>query len=439
MTNPIKVVYSWIGPNGPLVNTELPNILAFAAVAETTTVKSTKFWTDDIYLRLFSKNKDYSLSSCFTVDNSDEFIFPYSLTWRIPFHAYFFPTSGILEYSHMPGEIRNAIRLYKGYILLECGPEAWVLPDQLKNIQQYFYNLGFPLYKIIYLTGCMNAKEIYDAWCIENNIQDTRETRFNLIPFPLARYHMATILNFADHTEPVYDSETIPEKLFLCWNRRFRPHRTILLLALEKLGLVDRSYYSMGYVDPEFKSHSFKNSMPLDLNNDNYYGLGNTDMDNVLKKLPLVIDGQTELQEMCTNATGKAKTFYENSLVSLVTETNWDLPHVTATEKTFKPFVEKHPFILVGVNGALKSMHELGFKTFSEFWDESYDEIEDFNQRLAKIIELCKDIGTWDNEKILDFKRRVKPIIEHNYTVMKNSSTIEITDKIKEIIKKNSQ
>ena len=432
MTKPIKVAYSWIGPNGPIANTELPNILSFAAVAETTTVKSNKFWTDDIYLRLFAHNDDYVLSSTCSVENDDEFVFPYSLTWRTPFHTYFFPAAGIMEYSHMPGTIRNAIRLYKGYILLECGPEAWVLPDQLYAIHQYFNTAKVPLDKIIYLTGCMNVSEIYSKWCTENDIG---ETRINLIPYPLARYHMANILNLHEHIEPVYDSETIPDKLFLCWNRRFRPHRTILLMALEKLGLVDRSYYSMGEVDPEFKSHSFKDALPIDLNNDNHYGLANIDMDNVLKKLPLVIDGENEIQEMCTNFTGKAKTIYENSIVSIVTETNWDLPYVTATEKTFKPFVEKHPFILVGVNGALKSMHELGFKTFSEFWDESYDEIEDFNQRLVKIIELCKEIGSWDNEKILDFKRRVKPIIEHNYTVMKNSTTKDIADKLKEIFK----
>ena len=77
---------------------------------------------------------------------------------------------------------------------------------------------------------------------------------------------------------------------------------------------------------------------------------------------------------------------------------------LTLTEKSFKPSKEKHPFIIVGVNGALKSMREFGFQTFSEFWDESYDEEENQMMRLHKIIEVCKDIGNWDKEKILDFK-----------------------------------
>jgi hypothetical protein len=439
MANPIKVVYSWIGPKGPIPNTELPNILSFAHVAENTSTNSTKFWSDDLYWRIFLNNDDYTLASSFGITDKDELLFPLTLVWRLTFNTYFFPNSGILEYSHISGNVLHSIKNKKGYILLECGPEAWVKSEQLEHIHRYFNHSSVPLNKIIYLTGCMNASAIYDAWCIENNIENSKKARINLIPYPLARYHMANAMNLYDHIEPKYDVETIPEKLFLCWNRRFRPHRSLLLMALNKLGLSDRSYYSMGDVDPEFRSTIFKQSVPIDLNNGNPYDLNDQDLINVTNKLPLVIDGETEITEMCTNGSGNAKTFYENSLVSLVTETNWDLPHVTSTEKSFKPFAEKHPFIIIGVNGALKSMHELGFKTFSEFWDESYDEIEDPTLRLVKIIEVCKEIGTWDNEKILDFKRKVKSVIEHNYIVMKNSSTKDIADKIREIIKKDTE
>ena len=438
MTETIKVVYNWIGPNGPIINTELPNILSFSAVAEGATATSHKFWTDDLYWRMFGPSKNFRLATGYDIRNDEEFVYPYTLTWRIPFSTYFFATSGILEYSHIPGRVLNAIRNYNGYILLECGPETWVEPNQLRDIHAYFANAQVPLNKIIYLTGCMNVADVYNKWCSQNNIGTATHERINLIPYPLARYHMSHILNLNEHVEPVYRVETIPEKLFLCWNRRFRPHRSLLLLALNKLGLVDRSYYSMGLVDPEFQSHPFEKAIPLDLNNSNQYSLTNEDLDSVLTKLPLVIDGQTEINEMCTNGTGKAKSFYENSLVSIVTETNWDLELLSSTEKSFKPFAEKHPFIIVGVCGALKSMHELGFKTFDEFWDESYDEIIDFNERLLKIIEVCKEIGTWDIEKILDFKRRVKIIVEHNYITMKNSNPSDISNQIASIVKRQN-
>jgi len=71
---------------------------------------------------------------------------------------------------------------------------------------------------------------------------------------------------------------------------------------------------------------------------------------------------------------------------------------------------------------------------FSEFWDESYDEIEDCHLRLLKIIEVCNEIGSWNNEQILHFKRNVKSILDHNYQVLKNTSTAEVADMMKEIV-----
>jgi hypothetical protein len=139
---------------------------------------------------------------------------------------------------------------------------------------------------------------------------------------------------------------------------------------------------------------------------------------------------------MCQDFDAAARNFYSNSLVSVVTETNFDHKELTLTEKSFKPSKEKHPFILVGVPGALKAMREFGFKTFSEFWDESYDETTDHMERLSKIITICKEIGNWDHDKILDFKRRVKPILDHNFQMLKSNTAKVAAEKIAEGIRK---
>ena len=47
----------------------------------------------------------------------------------------------------------------------------------------------------------------------------------------------------------------------------------------------------------------------------------------------------------------------------------------------------------------LKKLRELGFKTFGNFWDESYDEIEDKMERLEKVFEVIAYI-----DKQFDFK-----------------------------------
>lgn len=427
--DPIKIVYSWIGPRGPMVNTELPNIASYSAVAESSHTTGTNFfWADDIYWRVFLHTGNHPLTSTFSLVGDQPFIYPYTLAWRIQFQNYFLNGGGILEFSHVPNHVVHQVRNQNGFFLIDYAPEAWVQDGQLRAMHSYFghYN-KIPMGKIIYITGCMNAQELYDQWCQRNNIPDDPLERMIIISFPISQHALSIQVKNAE--EPVYDETYLPEKVFLCWNRRFRPHRTHLALALDKYGIVDKSYYSMNLNDPELNSMHFKNT--VDLYSNPMLQLSVKDVDKFIGKLPLVIDGETDIQKMCGDFDRAAQDFYKNSLVSIITETNFEASELTATEKTWKPAKEKHPFIMVGTCGALRTMREFGFKTFDEFWDESYDEIEDPKQRLFRIVKVCRDIASWTPEQILDFKRKVKPIVEHNYQVLQTNSAQKIVDKMR--------
>lgn len=432
MSDPIKLVYSWIGPRGPIVNTELPNILSFAAVAEGTKTTSHKFWADDLWWRVFHEKGPYRLASTFAIDQRDTFIYPFTLTWRVPFSHYFNGNSGLFEFSHIPDHIVHHIRGSNGYVLIDCTAEAWVQDSHLDLIQSYFSHFNrIPMSKIIYLTGCMNAEDIYNAWCEKRQIPNNTRDRMSLFSFPISQSSIST--NIWQAQEPIYDVEQVPEKVFLCWNRRFRRHRTLLALCLEKEGIIDRSYYSMVKVDPESNMYKFEDT--IETGSFNFFQLTNEVSNRFVSKLPLKIDNETEINQMCQDFDAAARPFYQNSLVSLVTETIFDSDIVTLTEKSWKPSKEKHPFIILGAPGTLKAMREFGFQTFGEFWDESYDEMTNHNHRLLKIVEICKDIASWDNAKILAFKRRVRPILENNYLAVKRDPASIVAEKIKNKIK----
>jgi hypothetical protein len=433
MSDPIRIAYSWIGPRGPIINTELPNILSYTAVAEGAQPTSRNFWADDIWWRIFHENGDYILSSVFGLDNRHTFIYPYTLTWRVPFSNYFCGNAGLLEFSHTPNHIIHHVRMSKGYFLIDCTAEAWVEDSHLQSMHTYFGHFNhIPMGKIIYLTGCMNAVDVYNNFCDRHGIPNNSRDRMKLISFPISQHGIATNLHQSPG-EPLYNVDYAPEKLFLCWNRRFRQHRTNLALALDKNGLVDRSYYSMGLVDPEVTSVGFRST--VNLHNANTQNITSDDVDNFINKLPLIIDGENNINQMCQDFDAAARNFYSNSLVSIVTETNFSATELTLTEKSFKPSKEKHPFIIVGAKGALKAMREFGYKTFSEFWDESYDEESNSHLRMNKIIEVCKEIGRWDTEKILDFKRKVKPIVEHNYLMVQNNTAKIVAGKIENLLR----
>ena len=67
-----------------------------------------------------------------------------------------------------------------------------------------------------------------------------------------------------------------------------------------------------------------------------------------------------------------------------MTETNFDNKILQVTDKVFKPIVNLQPFIYVASYGGLQHIRDLGYHTF-DFIDESYDLIEDEEERLRTI------------------------------------------------------
>lgn len=441
MTTKIKVAYNWIGPRGPLWNTELPTIYEMAAACENVKVDSSNYWVDDTWTKIFKVQRNhFELSPSTYLEDEDVFIYPYSTSWRIPFQHYFLHNAGLLEFSHIGHHVMHQIRRGKGFLLIDISGEAWTNDDQLDLMHSYFQNKHLlPLNKIIYLTGTMNVNDLYDDYCRRRGIGNNHYERLKLISYSNSQPFSIQLSSedYQKNIEPLhtYDTEQVPEKLFLSWNRRFRRHRTNLALGLDKAGLVDRSYYAMRDYDPEVKLQRFDST--VNIYSDPLLGITNEDVENFIKKLPLKLDDEESINEMCADHDFKIRPFYRNSLVSLVTETNFDQQQVTLTEKSYKPSREKHPFIIVGSAGSLKAMHEQGYKTFSEFWDESYDECLNGQERMYRIIEVCKFIASWNHDQIIDFKRRVKPILEHNYNRLKIDPSILVAESIANHIRSN--
>jgi len=435
MDEHIKLLYSWIGPNGPIWNTELPNILNLASVSEGgVSINSSKFWNDDAVKFFCHEPYNYDVYPICSMRYNDtrSFVIPYTLTWRIPFELYFNGREGILEFSHMPDRIIRLVREKNGYIMINHSIEAFMSSLHMNALHGYFKNVhGIPLNKIIYLTGCINAQELYDNYCQERNIPDEKNERLSIVTYA------TSFDSFVNHTAsgmPSYDTEKVPEKIFLMWNRRIRSHRVELVMNLERHGLVDRSLVSFSHVNVDRPSTSSKDS--IDRHQLQYvFGITPNIIDKFMNRLPMILDGEQDVNMMCRDYDNASRPYYQQSLISIVTETNFYDDAVSLTEKSFKPAKEMHPFIIAGVSGSLKGMHELGFKTFSEFWDESYDQTKDHFERMHKIMDVMAYIGTWNDQQILDFRRRVKPILEHNHGIIRNAGPKKSLEKITNIIR----
>jgi hypothetical protein len=106
--------------------------------------------------------------------------------------------------------------------------------------------------------------------------------------------------------------------------------------------------------------------------------------------------------------------YYKDIFCDVVTESRFAQPTPNYSEKVQQPMWFRKPFILMAPPGTLKYLHEHGYKTFSDFWDESYDDCTDHEKRLYKIFEIIKYIESKTITELKDIYRDMRPILDHN-------------------------
>jgi hypothetical protein len=113
--------------------------------------------------------------------------------------------------------------------------------------------------------------------------------------------------------------------------------------------------------------------------------------------------------------------WYNSTYFNIVAESITGSPHhrLLVTEKTFKPIAYYHPFIVFGQVGVLEYLHELGFETFENLFDESYDCEEDQSTRLAQIV------ANIANFKQQDYDTLTWKKLNHNHDLFYNQARVE--------------
>jgi hypothetical protein len=123
---------------------------------------------------------------------------------------------------------------------------------------------------------------------------------------------------------------------------------------------------------------------------------------------------------------------YNQTCYSIVTETFFDNSFSFYTEKIAKPIIAKRLFVVFSGQHYLKNLKLLGFKTFQNIINESYDEIENDLERFTMALEQVKKLMTMDQSEVLI---QIQHICEHNYNfLMSNQLQENMFNDIKKII-----
>ena len=221
-------------------------------------------------------------------------------------------------------------------------------------------------------------------------------------------------------------SERVLEKSYISFNRltsNRRIYRSLLVHELYKNNLLDSGYVSYSHHCPDDGAFddNLRRGVPEYKFDIDYI---ETVIDNINQVPELRIDFpglNIPNQSMLLSPMSQLM----KSFVFLVTETCFFQTKTHLTEKIFKPIVLRMPFVLAGCAHNLAYLRSYGFKTFSDYWDESYDTVEDPMQRIQAIVQVIKTISGLSQKQQQDMLLDMQPILEHNYQWFNNPKFIQ--------------
>ena len=114
---------------------------------------------------------------------------------------------------------------------------------------------------------------------------------------------------------------------------------------------------------------------------------------------------------------------YNDTKYSLVAETNDTNDEIFMTEKIWKPIIAQQPFVVHGNYLYLQRLREMGFKTFSNHFDESYDLELDKGKRIDKIVDTCQDLLTMNWQ---DIYLQTQALRKHNLDTFFNKERLSV-------------
>lgn len=232
----------------------------------------------------------------------------------------------------------------------------------------------------------------------------------------------------------------LKQKVFLSFNKNTRLHRLYLTSEMMHRNLLEKAFFSM-YVDYSIVNDPDSYLTYLFKNIDVFFPKNYARVDNILRSkkdlFPMTLnydDEEFTPMDIINNIT-----HFNESYFSLVTETKFlrDLPGVHDTqldcylfsEKTYKPILAKHPFILMSRPKSLAVLRQSEYKTFHPYIDESYDNIVDDEDRLLAIVDEVERLSKFSGAEWMSWQENVKSIVEHNFNNLKNFKLMTIQSK----------
>jgi hypothetical protein len=226
------------------------------------------------------------------------------------------------------------------------------------------------------------------------------------------------------------------DKLFTCLQRRPRLCRFINLYNIYRYNLDKSGFYSLrlssfdpvrGYAD------TFRRNRDWKIQSENFK-TATREFTKFIKTLKGRESYQCDDVDLNVNlALNLNSNHYLDSYFHVVVESLIDSEVMFFTEKIYKPIICGAPFFVLGNRGSIRELHNLGFKTFDKWWDESYDDDFSHWERSKKVFSILEELNKKSKSELNIILNEQLPILIDNYNRMKH--LIKNNTYIEDIIK----
>ena len=340
--------------------------------------------------------------------------------------------------------IKTLIQNKNGYILVNRFPEGHVTHQNYKDLHNELIKHNIPANKVMLVSSNMNGKKQYKIFC--KSMQNLTKTKITVIEAAhrlesaVVTYNQIIDDNFNkelyNKVWPYKNSfftkkemkdmkDTLREKYFLSYNRIIREYRLALVAMLYELGVQDKGIISLGApkVNKEYGG-VWPTHIGDFIEDKKQNEVVSNAVANIKSLYPINADKDitpetqyTEEGEKIGGAVGDYTHFshqYKRIYFNIVTESCYYEDCIYFSEKTFRPISQLTPFLFVGTPFSLAKLREVGFKTFSPYIDESYDEETDNDKRFFMILDEVKRLCNMTKKEIHKWYYEMEDILIYN-------------------------
>jgi hypothetical protein len=316
--------------------------------------------------------------------------------------------NGEFFWKHISAEALNDVKEKRAIILLDWANESLITRELFNNLHMGLQMSGIPREQIILLINSFNATEVYNSWF------PLDQQRLEVINLPFLMSHTSYVYNLKyknnNTIQNFLDSQNkIRKHHFLFKIRRARDYRIAMLHALASDNLLGQGNWSC--LDSITAEDGFKKSTKYRSN------INFSAIQDLHTKLPRSLENEPLSNFNNVNGWNDQNSIAnDNSYFYIASETFMHSEFKFVTEKVFKPIAHFQPFLFLSYPGALKQLNQLGFKTFSPFIDESYDEEEDEIKRFNLIYSEVQRLCSMSLEELHSWYWCMEEILIHNHS-----------------------